>query len=173
MNGVNLLAFNNMSIEVYVYQLGLISNHLFQGAMHFMYTFCETIAKQDVHLGFRNIDYLRKYLQLFLRIFRDTVEKIRVGLNVNFSENIHVTRMEQNLLNMIDMTLISKYVGDNGYEKLKSMYGALKTEYPIIQPIYSKTTPLTVVKDKYIIFPVILLHEFSCMLLSPKINVHS
>lgn len=167
MNGNNMLAFNNISMESYVYMLGLMSDKMFEGAMHFMYMYCKMIGERDVHVGIENIEYLRTYLKMFRTIFKKIVKKIHAETNVNVSGNVNVTRMENNLTNMIDMTLISKYNGDNDYKKIKSMQVALQTEYRFLQPMY-RNVSATVVKDQQILSSIVQLYELSYMLWSPK-----
>lgn len=172
LSGKHLLIFNNISIEAYIFYAGLLSNRLFQGAKHFMYTFCIILKKRDVFSGLRNIEYLRTYLKLFRRIFMNIVRKIQVGLNINVADNVHAIRLEHNLTNMINMTMVSKYKGDDDYQKIKTMHTAIETEYRCSKPVFPENS-IWEVKENYLVLPIVRLNEFSNLLLSPKVNIYS
>lgn len=172
----HLLIFNNISIELFMFYVGLISNRLFEGALHFMYTYCQMLDERDVILGVQNIEYLRTYLKMFRRMFKSVVKNIIVGLNISVADNIDVNRLERNLTNMIDMTMLSKYEGNNDYQKTKTMQKTLETEYRLkpvnLTSTYRRAT-ISVLKDNYLIGPMIHLYKLSNLFLTPKVNIYS
>lgn len=97
------------------------------------------------------------------------VKKIHVGLNINVAENIHLTRMERNLMTMIDMT---KDGGVNDCKKIKPMQKTLATNYQYLEAVFCKLSSWSI-KDKYILSPVIELYGLSNTLWSPKVNIYS
>lgn len=172
MNCNNMLVFNGISIESHIYMIGIISDRLFDGAIHFLYKYCKMIKTQNVPVGLRHIEYLRAYLKMFLAVFKRIVQKIHVILNINVANNVHVIRLEHNLKNMIDITSLSNYFGQDDHQKLISMQKAVQKEYRLLLPIYMKNISITIVKEKYLILPVLRLYEYSNTLLSPKVNIY-
>lgn len=166
LNCKNMLIYNNLSAESVLYMTGSISDGLFQGAKYYMYTYCETIEKKDAVLGRRKIEYLRTYITLFRRLFRDIVRKIQFDLNINVADCIHVNRTERNLTIMIDLMSISNYEGDGDFGKIKSMQKAFITEYRTLKPSFNGSS-IRVVRESFMVLAVTQLYELADLLWSP------
>lgn len=127
-------------MELYIYMIGLISNRLFEGANHVMYKYCEALNNDDysddnVNMAIQNLEYSRVYIRYFLILLNKTIGKIVNDLNVDVRENFFLNSMVRNLSEMIGITTISNYRGENDFDKMITMKNRIQTVYDMTDKV--------------------------------------
>lgn len=158
-NANNILIFNNISMELYIFTIGLISRILFDGAMFYLDIYCYRVTKpDDVDRAYDELTYLRTYLIMFRRILIIILKKINVDFNIDTTDNIYSDRMMYNLSEMIRLTTISNYGGKNKHDRFMNMKRMVQAEYGTL---VSKREDISVAKIKlYILKPILRIRQF-------------
>lgn len=169
-NSNNILKFNNISMELYVFTAGLISNLLFGGAMFFLHHYCCLITDpNDIRAAYDNLRYLRSYVAVFRRFMTKIRTRIDVDFNIDLTDNGYLNGMMHNLSKIIRLTSISNYVASDEFGRFMKMKDAVRAEYDMLDVNeYSVViAPVEWVKRYYIQRSIVLIEQFHTLLYPP------